>query len=150
MPFWRGFFSKHPQPAEIAKVKYRKSIKNTNSSLIRNKLKTFCFLILKDITFLKDINFTSKCYNSDPVVYQNKDAAREIQQQGLEKTSFKWVQPEKSSVKLYNICMLNVTWVFYIANYGDICFAISWIWNMSWIWTEIFINIGPYFVKVYS
>ena len=96
------------------------------------------------------MNFTSKCYNSDPVVYQTKDAAREVQQQCLEKTSFKWAQPEKISVKRYNICILNVTWVFYIANYGDICFAMSWIWNTSWFCTEIFINIGPYFVKVYS
>lgn len=35
------------------------------------------------------MNFITKCYNSDPVVYQTKDAAREVQQQCLEKTSFK-------------------------------------------------------------
>lgn len=59
----------------------------------------FCFLILKGITcFLVvahlHVNKTLYCkdYNSEPVIHQTKNTAREIQQWNQEKTKFKQMQ----------------------------------------------------------
>ena len=53
----------------------------------------FCFLILKDITLPlhqhENRTINTKHYDSEPVDYQNKSTAKEIQQRNIEENSFK-------------------------------------------------------------
>lgn len=61
---------------------------------------------------------TAKNYDSEPVFYQTKSTAREMQQWNREKSSFKQVQTAKM-LTLNNVIDVNVEWVFYIPNPRD-------------------------------
>lgn len=47
---------------------------------------------------------TAKNYDSEPVIYQTKSTAREMQQWNREKSSFKQVQ----TAKMWTICVIDV------------------------------------------
>ena len=74
--------------------------------MIRDTLDMFCFLILKDIIcFLRDWHenktINAKDNDSELMVYQTKNTARQVQQRDGEKTRLNQVQTTKLMVKLY-------------------------------------------------
>ena len=89
-------------------------MRNTNPFVIRNTSEIICFSLFKNVTCFQTVvmlnMLNAKYYDSEPVVYQSENTARDMQQWDREKTRFKQIQATKTlltltKVKEFKRCM---------------------------------------------